>query len=525
MYMRRYSGLVLFLNLVFVSFTLAQGQVPSSVDDKASQPKGDLSVPVDTIYNFSTETAHLSLTVSKDNIYVGECSTVTLAFQVREDNPLRLQFHDLGAQLSEILRTSLNLPDVMVINNNINDIVGEKAILNNWNYTTYKIYQAAYCPVDAKPLRLLPVKLKMLIWKRKDVELEKIAEFNSLPVTVNVKPLPSFNLSTYNRYRMVGKFAMEEELEEDTLHVGMPTVYKVKLSGEGLVFPIEPPRSDQVAFKVNLLDIRDNDSIINEVLHSEKTFIYRVVPITEGRHELGTMIHFSFFNPLTKQQETIRSSLSIIAHKGPEQSRSTLTDDGSFYSRSSFIAIDASQSMMIEDYQPSRLSAVKDGVKKFLQGRSDCQIGIITFSGNAHHFHTGANTPCYSSARVDSISCLPKSGTAIGDAIWLARVSLNPDTEVRKIVVIGDGDNTAGFLSPLYAAELAKKNNIRIYTIGVGNTGPVPYGRNQQGHPYMIDNTFTDIDFKKISQVTGGKYYYARDADAINEILNKIFHE
>lgn len=523
--MRQYSGLILCLSLVSVSFTLVQGQVPSSVGDKASGPKEDLSVPVDTIYNFSTETAHLSLTVSKDHIYVGECSTVTLAFHVREDNLLPLQFYDLGIQLSEMLHTTLNLPEVMVVNNNINEIVGEDTIISNSNYTIYKIYQGAFCPVDVKPMRLPPVKLKMLIWKRPHVFLDKVAEFSSLPVTINVKPLPPVNVTTYNRYKMVGKFAMQEEIDEDTVDVGRPLVYKVKLMGEGLVFPIEPPRSDQVALRVNLLDIRDNDSIINEALHSEKTFVYRVLTMTEGSHDLGSIFHFSFFNPQTKRKETIRSSLKIIARKGAQEKRSPLAGDGSFYFRSSFIAIDASQSMMIEDYQPSRLSAVKEGVKKFLQSRSDCQIGVITFSGTAHHLNPGTRSLCYSTARLDSIAVLAKSGTAIGDAIWLARVSMKPDSEVRKIVVIGDGDNTAGSLSPLYAAELAKSNNIQIYTVGVGNTGPVPYGRNEQGHPYMIDNTFSDSEFKRISEVTGGMYYHARNAEEISQILGKIFHD
>lgn len=126
---------------------------------------------------------------------------------------------------------------------------------------------------------------------------------------------------------------------------------------------------------------------------------------------------------------------------------------------------------------------------------------------------------------MDSIGVLAKNGTAIGDAIWLARVSMNAERNPRKIVLIGDGDNTAGVISPQYAAELAKNNKIQIYTIGVGNKGPVPYGRDANGRPNLIDNTFSDFEFKKISQITGGRYYHARDAEDINEILNEIFSE
>lgn len=94
------------------------------------------------------------------------------------------------------------------------------------------------------------------------------------------------------------------------------------------------------------------------------------------------------------------------------------------------------------------------------------------------------------------VSFLPESGTAIGDALWLAQVSTKPGPATKKIVIIGDGDNTAGVLSPWYAAGMAKERKIQVYTIGIGNTGPVPFGRDSTGFPYLIDNTFTDADFR-----------------------------
>ncbi|MFN8888041.1 MAG: vWA domain-containing protein, partial [Cyclobacteriaceae bacterium] len=109
-------------------------------------------------------------------------------------------------------------------------------------------------------------------------------------------------------------------------------------------------------------------------------------------------------------------------------------------------------------------------------------------------------------------------------AIRVALKSMNADpNEKKKIVIIGDGDNTAGLLSPALASELAKKKNVAIYAIGVGSKGLVKFGKDHFGKPRFVDNSFSDEDFKKISLATGGKYYWAKDAVAIAEILQEIF--
>jgi Ca-activated chloride channel family protein len=93
----------------------------------------------------------------------------------------------------------------------------------------------------------------------------------------------------------------------------------------------------------------------------------------------------------------------------------------------------------------------------------------------------------------------------------------------KKLVIIGDGDNTAGHVSSINAAAEAKKLGIKIYTIGVGTSGVVPYGRDASGKPNMIDKTFTDKQLKEIAAKTGGKYYWAKDAMEVQRILGEIF--
>jgi len=114
-------------------------------------------------------------------------------------------------------------------------------------------------------------------------------------------------------------------------------------------------------------------------------------------------------------------------------------------------------------------------------------------------------------------------GTAIGEAIVFAKNYLRASPTERKIVFIGDGDNTTGFITPKYAATLAKRHNIKIYSIGIGNKGLVPYGKDESGNPRMVNDTFSDLTLKQISYITGGEYFWAKDSEDLTRILKKIF--
>jgi Ca-activated chloride channel family protein len=114
-------------------------------------------------------------------------------------------------------------------------------------------------------------------------------------------------------------------------------------------------------------------------------------------------------------------------------------------------------------------------------------------------------------------------GTAIGDAIFYAKNYIKETSIERKIVVIGDGDNTAGNILPEMAAQIAKNHHIKIFSIGIGKKGLVPFGKDQFGRPQMVDNTFQDTTLKNIASATGGEYFWAKDSDDLVKILKRIF--
>jgi len=180
----------------------------------------------------------------------------------------------------------------------------------------------------------------------------------------------------------------------------------------------------------------------------------------------------------------------------------------------------------MEDYQPNRLEVIKHGVRDFLTSRRNCDIGLIGFTGGAKLMQISKQDSCYAYSLFKDISFnyFPKTGTAIGDAMWLGCHALKK-TPNPIMVVIGDGENNSGICPVSLAINHAKKNGIKVYTIGIGTKGYVPLGHDAQGRPMIYANTFVDKDLKQISLQTGGKYFWAKNTAAITSILKIIFPE
>ena len=141
------------------------------------------------------------------------------------------------------------------------------------------------------------------------------------------------------------------------------------------------------------------------------------------------------------------------------------------------LAIDVSTSMLAEDLKPNRLEAAKDVAAEFISGRPNDNIGITLFAGESF-------TQC--PLTVDHTvllnlfqsinSGIVEDGTAVGMGIANA-VSRLKDSKAKSkvIILLTDGTNNKGDISPLTAADIAKSFGIRVYTIGVGTNGMAPY--------------------------------------------------
>lgn len=105
-------------------------------------------------------TAHLSMTTNKKSVYVGECLTLTLAFNVHDHNKVPLQFVDLGFQLID-MKPALTPDNCWITRSTIMDVVAEAKIIDDENFSTYAFYKASYCPVAAGVITIPAVKLKL----------------------------------------------------------------------------------------------------------------------------------------------------------------------------------------------------------------------------------------------------------------------------------------------------------------------------------------------------------------------------
>ena len=191
------------------------------------------------------------------------------------------------------------------------------------------------------------------------------------------------------------------------------------------------------------------------------------------------------------------------------------------------IALDVSGSMLAKDFKPNRLHASKDIAIDFINDRINDRIGIVVFAGEAFTQSPLTNDHLALINLFNKIEFgMINDGTAIGDAIANSVNRLKDEKIKTKIIIlITDGENTAGSISPEMAADIAKNKSIKIYTIGVGTKGmakmPVAYDLNGK---FIYDYMAVKIDeksLKKIANVTGGKYFRATN----NESMKRIYEE
>ena len=190
------------------------------------------------------------------------------------------------------------------------------------------------------------------------------------------------------------------------------------------------------------------------------------------------------------------------------------------------LAMDVSTSMLARDLTPDRISASKDIAIEFIAQRPTDRMGIVVFAGESF-------TQCpLTTDRATLINLMKEvqtdlieDGTAIGNGLATAVARMkDSDARSRVVILLTDGVNNRGEISPQMAAEIAKTYGVRVYTIGVGKEGMAPY-------PVMtpwgveVQNVKVEIDealLAEIAESTGGRYFRATDNTKLAEIYSEI---
>lgn len=193
------------------------------------------------------------------------------------------------------------------------------------------------------------------------------------------------------------------------------------------------------------------------------------------------------------------------------------------------ITLDTSGSMQAMDFKPkNRLEVAKNVIRSFIKDREGDRIGLVVFAAKAVTLVplTIDYDVLLKFLNDIHIGMLP-DGTAIGDALGVAvnRVK-NGSAKSKVIILLTDGVNNTGEVSPLTAAEIAKKMGIKVYTVGVGTNGVAPiYVKNPYTGTKHIAYMKVQIDeklLKKIAKMTGGKYFRATDTNTLKRIFKTI---
>lgn len=190
------------------------------------------------------------------------------------------------------------------------------------------------------------------------------------------------------------------------------------------------------------------------------------------------------------------------------------------------LAMDVSTSMLARDFTPDRISAAKDIAIEFISQRPSDRIGIVVFAGESY-------TQCpLTTDRATLINLMKEiqtglieDGTAIGNGLATAVARMQgSDAKSRVVILLTDGVNNRGEITPQTAADIAKTYGIRVYTIGVGANGTAPYpvitpwGVQMQDVEVGIDEDL----LKGIAETTGGRYFRATDNTKLSEIYYEI---
>lgn len=193
--------------------------------------------------------------------------------------------------------------------------------------------------------------------------------------------------------------------------------------------------------------------------------------------------------------------------------------------RRMMLAVDVSGSMAIQDMAggESRLRVVQDVAGRFIDGRKGDRVGLILF-GTQPYLQAPLSPDLATVHRFldEAVVGVAGTQTAIGDAIGLAIKRLraeNTTTAARRtlLVLLTDGQNDAGVMPPLEAARLAAQQGLKIYTIGVGAA--------DDGGLFGLGGGNTDLDettLRAIARITGGKYFRATDAAALQAVYDQI---
>ena len=284
--------------------------------------------------------AFAALSLDKDEVYVGEGFTATVAFYVSESNKAEMRFYDLSNQITEIIK-KVKPSNCWEENFSIDQITGDPVSINGKNYTQYKIYQTAYYPLTAEDIEFPSVGLKMIKYKvAKNPSFfgknrqQDYQTFYSKEKKVKVKELPAHPLKDMVA---VGNYRLDEEISTATLETGQSFNYIFNIVGEGNISSIESPEPlENKNFDFYTPDIRQSINRGRGKVSGTKSFSFYGIPNEPGTYDLEDYFSWVFFNTEIDSYDTLNSEITLSVSGDSRENLSIASNDlGGFYDQTS----------------------------------------------------------------------------------------------------------------------------------------------------------------------------------------------
>lgn len=258
----------------------------------------------------------------------------------------------------------------------------------------------------------------------------------------------------------------------------------------------------------------------------DPAFLYSSIQLVQGVASLRQ----SYAGLILRRMRWLALALLIVALARPRIGEGEVTIKASGIDI--VVAVDFSMSMAAEDFEvggrrANRVTAAKDVLRRFIDGRPNDRIGIVAFAGRAYVAAPLTLDHAFLLQRLDQLRLgLIEDGTAIGSAITAGLNRLRDlPSKSRIVILMTDGQNNAGKVPPMTAAEAAEALKVKIYTIGVGTRGVAPYPQTDVFGTIRHVPMQVDIDEEllgRISERTGGKYFRAVSTATLRGIYDEI---
>lgn len=282
--------------------------------------------------------AFLALMVDKEEVYVGEGFTATLAFYISNENRAPLSFHDLGSQLGKIVK-KLKPENSWEENFEIVNVKREDVRINGKSYAAYKLYQARFYPLNTEPVYFPSVGLKMIkykVSKRPSFfgrrQQEDFKTYYTKAKTIEVKDLPPHPLK---EQVAVGDYQLREDISSKQLETGNSFNYSFSIVGQGNISAVTPPEpNNSPGLTFYEPNVSQNTRKESGTVIGVKQFSYYGIPNEPGTYELDDYFQWVYFNPRLSNYDTLQSRFSLQVEGESRKDENILSKDpGAFYNR------------------------------------------------------------------------------------------------------------------------------------------------------------------------------------------------